>query len=121
MITLLQAADADHGKVIIPRMKITDQPYASYRGLMVDLARQWHPIDAVKQAVVLCQWYKIGYLQLHFTDDQSWTFPSTAYPKLATPGTAVHARGVARSGVVRQRTRRYDSARDRNTRPQHAH
>jgi hexosaminidase len=55
MITLLQAADADHGKVIIPRLKITDQPYASYRGLMVDLARQWHPIDAVKQAVVLCQ------------------------------------------------------------------
>jgi hexosaminidase len=28
---------------------------------------------------------KIGYLQLHFTDDQSWTFPSKAYPKLATP------------------------------------
>ena len=61
LVTLLQAADMNNGQVIIQEMKITDQPYAPYRGLMVDLARQWHPIDAVKQAVVLCQWYKIGY------------------------------------------------------------
>jgi hexosaminidase len=86
LVTLLQSANADRGKVIVPRMKIADEPYAAYRGLVVDLARQWHPIESVKLAVVLCHWYKIGYLQLHFTDHESWTFPSKAYPKLATPG-----------------------------------
>ena len=86
LTTLLQAADADNGQVIVPRMKITDQPYASYRGFTLDVARTWHPIDVVKQVVVLCQWYKIGYLQLHLNDDQSWTFPSKAYPQVATPG-----------------------------------
>ena len=86
LVTLLQSANADGGKVVIPRMKIADQPYAPYRGLLIDVARQWHPIEELKRVVVLCHWYKIGYLQLHLSDDQSWTFPSTAYPKLATPG-----------------------------------
>jgi len=86
LVTLLQAANADNGKVVVPQTKIADHPHAEYRGLSVDLARQWHPIEVVKQAVVLCHWYKIGYLQLHLSDNESWTFPSTAYPKLATPG-----------------------------------
>jgi hexosaminidase len=86
LVTLLQTAEADQGKVVVPRMKIADEPYAPYRGLEIDLARRWHPIETVKQAVVLCHWYKIGYLQLHLTDNESWTFPSKAYSKLATPG-----------------------------------
>ncbi len=40
----------------------------------------------LRQVIDLCRWYKIRFLQLHLTDDQSFTFPSTAYPKLATPG-----------------------------------
>jgi hexosaminidase len=86
LVTLLQSANADSGKVVVPQMKIADRPFAEYRGLVIDLARRWHPIETVKQVVVLAHWYKIGYLQLHFTDNESWTFPSTAYPKLATPG-----------------------------------
>jgi hexosaminidase len=86
LVTLLQAATVENGHVVVPRMKIADRPYAEYRGLLVDLARRWHPIETVKQAVVLAHWYKIGYLQLHLTDNESWTFPSTAYPELATPG-----------------------------------
>jgi len=86
LVTLLQAANAANGKVVVPRMKIADRPHAGYRGLLVDVARQWHPIETLKQAVVLAHWYKIGYLQLHLSDHESWTFPSTAYPKLATPG-----------------------------------
>jgi hexosaminidase len=86
LVTLLQSANVENGQIVLPRLKIADRPYAEYRGLLVDLARRWHPIETVKQAVVLAHWYKIGYLQLHLTDSESWTFPSTAYPKLATPG-----------------------------------
>jgi hexosaminidase len=86
LVTLLQSATAKNGQIVVPQAIIADRPYAEYRGLLVDLARHWHPIETVKQAVVLAHWYKIGYLQLHLTDHESWTFPSTAYPKLATPG-----------------------------------
>jgi hexosaminidase len=68
-----------------PRLQVTDRPALGYRGLMVDLARQWHPIESVRMLVALCRWYKINTLHLHLTDDQSFTFPSRAYPHLATP------------------------------------
>ena len=86
LVTLLQSATGNGDAITIPHMTVADEPSSPYRGVLIDLARQWHPIATVKQVVVLCHWYKIGYLQLHLTDDQSWTFPSTAYPKLATPG-----------------------------------
>lgn len=70
----------------LPCLHVEDRPALGYRGLMVDLARQWHPIESLRMLVALCRWYKIGYLHLHLTDDQSFTFPSRAYPNLATPG-----------------------------------
>lgn len=84
-VTLLQSIDNING-ISIPCFSIKDRPFSEYRGLLVDLARQWHDIHILKQMVILCRWYKIGYLQLHFTDDESFTFPSTAYPIFSTPG-----------------------------------
>ena len=84
-VTLLQALATKGDAVDLPEMTLTDSPAASYRGLMLDPARCWHSIETLKQCIVLCRWYKIRFLQLHLTDDQSFTFPSTSYPKLATP------------------------------------
>lgn len=70
----------------IPKLEIIDQPNSEYRSLMVDIARSWHDITVLEELIVLCQWYKINYLHLHLTDDQSITFPSTTYPNLATDG-----------------------------------
>ncbi len=85
-VTLLQALSAEDGAVALPRVSVADAPYASYRGLLVDPARHFHTPDMLRQVIDLCRWYKIRFLQLHLTDNQSFTFPSTAYPKLATPG-----------------------------------
>ena len=81
-VTVLQAIEEDAGTYAIPRMTVTDVPDAEYRGLMVDVARNDHSIEVLKNVVVMCRLYKIRYLQLHLTDDQSFTFPSTAYPAL---------------------------------------
>ena len=61
---------------------------------MLDVARQDHPIDAIKKVVQLCRLYKARYLQLHLTDDQGWTFPSTKYPQLGSKNYGAHG-GVA--------------------------
>lgn len=84
-VTLLQALGQEKEAVTLPCVMVRDEPKASYRGLLVDLARKWHRIENVKQMVVLCRLYKINYLHLHFSDDESFTFPSAAYPKLKTP------------------------------------
>ncbi|MGD1979097.1 MAG: family 20 glycosylhydrolase [Akkermansiaceae bacterium] len=66
------------------KVRITDSPDTAYRGLMVDVARQWHPPETLKEIIQLCRLYKIRYLQVHLTDDQSWTFPLKEFPDVPT-------------------------------------
>src|SRR3954449_1499996 len=61
---------------------------------MLDVGRPAHPIDAIKKVLEICRFYKARYLQLHPTDHQGWTFPSTRYPQLGSKNYAAHG-GVA--------------------------
>jgi hexosaminidase len=83
-ITLLQSITKADDGYTIAKLQIKDQPKNDFRGLMIDVARQYHTIDNLKQIVELCRLYKIRYLHLHLTDDQSFMFPSKAFPLLAT-------------------------------------
>ncbi|MCX6928551.1 MAG: family 20 glycosylhydrolase, partial [Verrucomicrobia bacterium] len=84
-VSLLQSVVMEEGKPALVGLTIRDEPAVGYRGLLVDAARQWHSVGALKQVVELCRWYKVRQLQIHFTDDQAFTFPSTAFPSLKTP------------------------------------
>ena len=86
MTSLLHLIEKKDDHRLLPIVKIKDYPDASYRGLMIDLARRWHTIETLKKLIDLSAFYKLNYMQLHLTDDQSFTFPSEAYPKLATKG-----------------------------------
>jgi hexosaminidase len=92
--TLLQLLGRAGGGFRLPRLTIRDWPHADYCGVLLDVARQDHPVAAVKKVVQLCRLYKARYLQLHLTDDQGWTFPSTRYPQLGSKNHAAHG-GVA--------------------------
>ena len=83
-VTLLQALESTNGQWRLPRMTVADEPQLGYRGVLIDVARRYNSIGALKRVVVMCRLYKIRYLQLHLTDDQAWTFPSTAFPKLGS-------------------------------------
>ncbi|MBX7135921.1 MAG: family 20 glycosylhydrolase [Fimbriimonadaceae bacterium] len=80
LVTLVQASHKTNRGLEAPRLRIEDRPASAYRGLMIDVARHYHSIDVLKQCVDLCRFYKLNFLQLHLTDDQSFTFPSRAYP-----------------------------------------
>lgn len=82
--TLLQLVKNFDNKLSFPRVDIVDQSDVNYRGLLIDLARKWHSFESVKQLIDLAAFYKIRYIQLHFTDYQSYTLPSKHFPKLAT-------------------------------------
>ncbi len=92
--TLVQLLRKSQTGYHLPRLTIKDWPHADYCGVMLDVARQDHPIDAIKKVVKICRFYKARYLQLHLTDDQGWTFPSTRYPKLGTKNYGAHG-GIA--------------------------
>lgn len=86
LAALLRDLTATDGKLTLPTMDITTSPACAYRGLMVDLARQKHPLSYVLQYIDLCWQNRASHLQLHFTDDQSFTLPLNCYPNLGTEG-----------------------------------
>lgn len=92
--TILQLLGKANGGFRLPKVTINDWPHADYCGVMLDVARQDHPLDAIKKVVQLCRLYKARYLQLHLTDDQGWTFPSRHYPQLGSRNYGAHG-GVA--------------------------
>ena len=81
---LLMMEKSDEGVKLPTIDEWQDWPEGSWRGLMIDLARRWHPVKYLFDAVDLCWLYKIDRLQLHFTDDQSYTLPCRAFPDLPT-------------------------------------
>ena len=84
-VTLLQALHESGGQLSLPQMLIEDKPGSRYCGNMLDVARQWHPIEYLYEVVDLCRLYKVPFLHFHFTDDQGYRLPSVAYPKIPTP------------------------------------
>ena len=80
--TLLQLAVSNGGE--IPEVETDDKPDCEYRGIMIDLARIWHPFEYLLRYVDLCRFYKFSYLHLHFTDTQSYTLPCRDFPDLPT-------------------------------------
>jgi hexosaminidase len=84
LLQLVHQASLADSVWTVPRCNITDAPAYPYIGLLVDLARKWHPVRVVEQCILLCWWYKVKYLHLHLTDNQSFTLPSAAFPKLPT-------------------------------------
>ncbi|MEU5666210.1 beta-N-acetylhexosaminidase [Streptomyces longwoodensis] len=70
----------------LPCTEITDVPHRSWRGLMIDVARHFHPVDTLRRHVDLLALHKLNVLHLHLTDDQGWRMPVAAYPRLTTVG-----------------------------------
>jgi len=85
-VTLVQIMEKDGEGLTLPAGEILDEPRCTWRAVMVDLARDWHELHVLYEYVDMCCFYKLRYLHLHFTDDQSYTLPSKAFPKLSTEG-----------------------------------
>ena len=83
---LLSRLEEDGGALSAEEADLSDAPDCSYRGLMVDLARQWHPLPYILSYIDLCWKNRASHLQLHFTDSQSFTLPVKSYPRLSTEG-----------------------------------
>jgi hexosaminidase len=68
------------------RVRIVDGPAYEWRGLHVDLARQFFAASDVERLVDLAAWRKLDRLHLHLTDDEAWRVPIDGYPELTGVG-----------------------------------
>ncbi len=74
------------GRYQIPGVRIVDSPRFQYRGMHLDVARHFEPVDFVKKFIDLMSQYKFNYFHWHLTDDQGWRIPIKKYPRLTEIG-----------------------------------
>lgn len=82
--SLMQLAATD-GR--IKACQITDWPAFSWRGYMIDGARNFMPMDLLKQQIDVMARYKLNIFHFHFTEDIAWRLESKLYPQLTDPET----------------------------------
>ncbi|PQJ90175.1 beta-N-acetylhexosaminidase [Aliivibrio sifiae] len=82
--TLLQLVNEQ--TYLIPCVKIKDQPRFHYRGMMLDCARHFHPLERVKRLINQLAQYKFNVFHWHLTDDEGWRVEIKAFPELTDIG-----------------------------------
>ncbi|MGI9243739.1 MAG: family 20 glycosylhydrolase, partial [Verrucomicrobiales bacterium] len=80
--SLLQTVTIRDGEASWPKLRIEDEPAFPFRGFMIDMGRNPHSPELLRQVIDTMWFFKANYLHLHLTDDQLFSWPSKAYPKL---------------------------------------
>lgn len=66
--------------------KIMDAPVFPWRGLNLDVARAYIPVQMIEQVIETMSWNKMNRLHLHVTDAQSWPLVIPSMPGLSSKG-----------------------------------
>jgi hexosaminidase len=73
-------------ELLINAVQIFDRPRFDYRGLHLDVARNFQTKETVKKLLDLMAFYKLSHLHFHLTDDEGWRIEIRELPELADVG-----------------------------------
>lgn len=80
--SLLQLMFTQANKNQISWGLVYDKPRFQYRGLHLDVSRNFYPVAFIKRYIDLMARYKMNTFHWHLTDDSGWRLEIKAYPKL---------------------------------------
>ena len=84
--TLLQLLSIDDDGYYFPCVIIKDKPRFPWRGLMMDGARHFMPIDVIKRNLDAMAAVKMNVFHWHLSEDQGFRIESKLFPELHTLG-----------------------------------
>ncbi len=84
--TLFQLVQTGPESDSIPAVTIDDAPRFRWRGLMIDCARHFEPIEVLKRNIDAMAAVKLNVFHWHLIDDQGFRIESKVYPKLTGEG-----------------------------------
>ena len=67
-------------------MEIGDWPDLHYRSLMLDIVRNYYPVDSIRRVLDVMAQYKLNVLHLHLSDDEAWRLEIPGLPQLTEIG-----------------------------------
>lgn len=79
--------------VLIDNCEIIDWPSFSWRGYMVDAARNYQSMELLKQQVDRMSHYKLNIFHLHLTEDIAWRLAIKNYPGLTAADNMLRNKG----------------------------
>ncbi|RXP57909.1 beta-N-acetylhexosaminidase [Lutibacter sp. HS1-25] len=80
--TLLQLLNNNDSSYYFPAVSIQDFPRFTWRGLMIDVARHFQPVEVLKRNLDAMSAVKMNVFHWHLTDDQGFRIESKTHPKL---------------------------------------
>lgn len=84
--TLQQLLQYDAGGYGFPAVDIEDKPRFEWRGLMIDVARHFQPVDVIERNLRGMAAVKLNVLHLHLSDNQGFRIQSKVFPELTELG-----------------------------------
>jgi hexosaminidase len=80
--TFLQLVDVSPAGFAAPALKIQDQPRFPWRGLMIDSARHFIPLDVIRRNIDGMEAVKMNVFHWHLSENQGFRAESRKFPKL---------------------------------------
>ncbi len=80
--TLLQLLQSDSNGYYFQSCVINDAPRFMWRGLLIDVARHFIPVDVIKHNIDGMAAVKMNVLHIHLSDDQGFRIECKSFPKL---------------------------------------
>ncbi|WP_194973872.1 family 20 glycosylhydrolase [Aquiflexum lacus] len=73
-------------RLVFPQLKIEDEPRFAYRGLFLDVARNFQTKEAVLKLLDLMAFYKLNVFHLNLANDEGWRIEIPGLPELTNVG-----------------------------------
>ena len=71
---------------MLKHMNISDSPRFSYRGMLLDISRNFYGPDKIKQILDYLSFFKINHLDFRLTDDEGWRLEIPGLEELTEVG-----------------------------------
>ncbi|MEL6389512.1 MAG: family 20 glycosylhydrolase [Bacteroidota bacterium] len=79
-------AHLDNKRIELPYISVTDAPRFNYRGMHLDVSRNFHSIESIKKILDMMAFYKLNKFHFHLTDDEGWRLEIPDLPELTLIG-----------------------------------
>lgn len=86
LVQLLPVKENLKRPVSIPAVDIIDKPRFAWRGMMLDVGRQFYPVSYIKRFIDYLAFHKLNTFHWHLVEDAGWRIEIKKYPKLTSIG-----------------------------------